>query len=548
MAVDDIGEEKKKESSKPLGTSSSEASPDAERDAEKGVDEQGKIGQTRNAEISQEQFKDRKAVLDATGTDSRSRDSVRKMDGANPFKIDFGKEEQRTEGRESPANPGKKEGPAAPVESSTKGTEGSTAATRDAAKSPEEGESLVVDFDQLYEPSKTKSEAAQARETLKKEGLEPSKPRTSIDIYEPFYPSLSDHKEKVRETIKNENHGLSPDANVREFSPEEASRSMKLSDYQSSPQQLKDFAAAHSTQTVKDLSGFIEKTYLTQKDPAGDGKAPDSNEPQERVLNVSQEHSQLTTAGFIAGQLRKAPESNRRIIEDVLGKEKGEQWIEQAKTSMLEKVPSEQINSFKGSAELEVEMEKALVPHVKEAVSSSQEFQKAMDEYRQITRRAAENGTTIVVAAGNQGDQYDGSVYNYYAQSDHVISVGGHDGNKTPADPSDDTVWNRSSPGNEKYKPTVTAEACNIPSDVAAQRAKSGTSYAAPLVSATLASMADHKPGMSIQEKKDILQQCATPFQGVPPEKQGAGRLDPAKAIREAKERNKETLEPIKLL
>lgn len=477
----------------------------------------------RKQALSQEQFTDPKALRDATDNkSSRARNTVEHViDGNNPFSI------ARNESHSNPNQTGRQE------KSETTAIETQPEAPLAPAEKPTPDDKVsnnaenaeLVDFDNLYSTG-AKSDAAKAREDLKKLGIDTSSPKTGIDLYEPYYSSAPQHLAKVRETITDPEHGMSPGANIRAFEPKESSRQMNLSDFKG-PNKLSDFAAAHSTQTVKDLSNFIENNYLK----ANQNSAENGQGQQRRVLNISQEHSQLTTAGFIAGQLRKEPEANRETIEKVLGKENGENWINQAKTSNKNTVDEREAQTAIPAAELESSMEKALVPHVKEAVSKSPEFQQAIDRYRETTRQAAENGTVIVVSAGNEGDRADGSVYNYYAQSEHVIGVGGHDTNQTPENPDDDRIWERSSPGNERYHPTITAQSKDVPSNISDTKAKSGTSYSAPLVAVTTANMIDQNPNISFKQTKDMLERSAKRMPEASPLQQGAGRLDPVKAI-----------------
>ena len=524
----------------------------------------------RAASIAREQYSDPKALAGVDNSRNvRARQTVEhELDGANPFRLDGVSEERpanaaRTQERpanaagtqERPANTGgAQERPASAAGPSERPTNAGGAPERPANAAgtsdrptpaagahPEQRVTPVVkpgdgqgavDYDFLYTAG-PKSDAAQAREDLKKQGVDTTNPKTGIDLYEPFYQSAPLHLAKVKETIVSPEYGMSPGANVRGFEPPESSRNLKLSDYSKSPNQLADFAAAHSTQTVRDLSGFIENTYLK-----------DGTQGQSRVLNVSHEHSQLTTAEFAAAQMRKDPEGSRQSIEKVLGKERGNSWIENAKTFNKVTVdPSarEGIVKVVTGDVLEREMREKLIPHVKQAVENSQEFKDAMNKYRDVTRRAADSGVSVVVCAGNDGHRADGSVYNYYAQSDHVIGVAGHDSNKTPTDTSDDQMWDGSSPGNARYQPTVTAESHNVSSEVDQTLQKSGTSFGAPLVSATIANMRDQNPAMTFEQTKAKLQQNARPFPGVSSERQGAGRLDSVKAILSARQEKKDT-------
>ena len=59
----------------------------------------------------------------------------------------------------------------------------------------------------------------------------------------------------------------------------------------------------------------------------------------------------------------------------------------------------------------------------------------------------------------------------------------------------------------------------------------SQTSYSTPFVSGIIANMMQANPNLSVARIRELLQQASNPMDGVDPRQQGAGLLDPLKAV-----------------
>lgn len=197
-------------------------------------------------------------------------------------------------------------------------------------------------------------------------------------------------------------------------------------------------------------------------------------------------------------------------------------------------------------------LNQAIFNQVDSALQGSREFKAALERYRAITREAAErtapgqngekarpNGLTIVVAAGNDAQtarfagirNASGSGYNWYAMSDHVISVGASENNNTPGDLRDDTIWSSSSPGNDRWQPLVVAQGTRLPTALSERREIQGTSFSAPLVSGTIGLMLEQNRDLTFAKIREILRKSTTAIDGVPVNQQGAGVLNVTQAV-----------------
>jgi len=375
----------------------------------------------------------------------------------------------------------------------------------------------VVDFEEVLKGNR--SDGAYVREQLTAKGLDKAPHTTPVRIGEPAWPKEAPtHPQKVEESIKHPEYGISPDTPTVIDQPIEKSRLLKLESF-SGPNQLKDFAAAHSAQTVRDFSEYITNSVITET-------------PSRAVVNYSQEHSPDTTANQVVRLANSNPELHRDLLVRTLGEERANQWIADAKMLNDPKAQIPDGHSLTTPAVHDKILHQAVLPQIKDAVAESADFKTAMADYRGATRQAAENGKVIVVAAGNQGDRQDSSIYSYYAQSEHVISVGAYDNNNSPENRADDEIWNLSSPGSARYHPDVVAQGVMVPSSVSPENpSKSGTSYAAPFVSGAIANMLDHNPRLSFNQIKTMVQGTAHPLEDVSKELQGQGRIDAVRLI-----------------
>lgn len=171
-------------------------------------------------------------------------------------------------------------------------------------------------------------------------------------------------------------------------------------------------------------------------------------------------------------------------------------------------------------------------------------YKKALGAYQKATHTAAnDRNVTIVVAAGNDKklsntfNSKPGADTNFLALSHDVISVASVDTKGTESN-SDDVMGDFSSNGNAYFKPTIAAKGVDVQTNIAqANGSKSvkGTSYSAPLVTALIARMLEVNPKLTPAQITKILQKTATDNTKFADTMEGAGLLNPDKAIELAK-------------
>jgi hypothetical protein len=167
-------------------------------------------------------------------------------------------------------------------------------------------------------------------------------------------------------------------------------------------------------------------------------------------------------------------------------------------------------------------------------------YQNALAKYQQATQNAANHGVTVVVASGNSHEMNvhkdtfaqakPGADTNFLAQSDKVLVAAASDDKKTPNDPKDDTIAPFSSYGTGRYNPTVAVNGVDVQTK---QGSLKGTSFSAPQLAATVARMKEANPNSTFEQEKADLQNSASKIDA-PGEAQGAGIMDPNRAIQEA--------------
>lgn len=174
------------------------------------------------------------------------------------------------------------------------------------------------------------------------------------------------------------------------------------------------------------------------------------------------------------------------------------------------------------------------------------------DPFAQAAQRAIDAGIITVVAAGNEckGDSCAATITTPGILPD-AITVGAYNDGHTP-ELDDDSMWSRSSRGptapDGQPKPDLVAPGVGIwstsppESDLhrshpawEAYHLDTGTSMAAPMVGGAIALMLQANPHLTQRAAKEILQKTAIPFVGVDPLTQGAGRLNVADALAEAR-------------
>ncbi len=172
------------------------------------------------------------------------------------------------------------------------------------------------------------------------------------------------------------------------------------------------------------------------------------------------------------------------------------------------------------------------------------------DPWSQAVKKAVDAGLVVVVAAGNEGPN-PGSISTPGIYPD-AITVGAYD-SKGTSDPSDDTVWAKSSQGptiDGLHKPDVLAPGVAIFGPLAPGShldnqafprrgddyfAVSGTSQATPMVSGLAAILLQANPDLNSNDLKTILREASLPAPPHPetgrPAADGAGLVDAEKAL-----------------
>lgn len=170
-------------------------------------------------------------------------------------------------------------------------------------------------------------------------------------------------------------------------------------------------------------------------------------------------------------------------------------------------------------------------------------FQQSKANYQAVTHQAAQAGIVTVVAAGNARE--DSPMYsmhgsiggdtNFLAESNDVISVAAsekQDGSSGTGNGTGRKVADFSSWGDGQFNPTVSANGVGVDTKYGPQ---DGTSFAAPQVTATVARMLQANPNLTFQQVKALLQGTATDIIPNSDIADGAGDINSAQAVAQAK-------------
>jgi len=162
------------------------------------------------------------------------------------------------------------------------------------------------------------------------------------------------------------------------------------------------------------------------------------------------------------------------------------------------------------------------------------------DPVCQAVEKAWDAGIVVVVAAGNSGPS--AKTIGTPAHDPKIITVGAFDDMGT-VDRSDDKIASFSSRGPTKYdnltKPDIITPGVNIMStsnkNETAYKNASGTSMATPIMAGIVALLIEANPHLTPSQVKDILMKTADKLPGYDQNAQGAGVVNPYKAVLMAK-------------
>jgi hypothetical protein len=227
-----------------------------------------------------------------------------------------------------------------------------------------------------------------------------------------------------------------------------------------------------------------------------------------------------------------------------------------------------------------IERYQKIVDYVDASLDGNKALDKAMKDYRDITKEAYDKGVNIVVASGNDGNASDkadkeleegvkmkpGAKFSFLGMSEHVITAaaGKTKGTTGEGQRKDDEVSDFSSPGDgKKWNPFVTAPGEGIyykglvmekperdgrprakpgdfgfgiedmPLAVEREQVISGTSFATPYVAGTIALMLQANPKLTPADVRNNLKETATDIaKGL--RSDGYGMVNPEVAVRRA--------------
>ena len=195
---------------------------------------------------------------------------------------------------------------------------------------------------------------------------------------------------------------------------------------------------------------------------------------------------------------------------------------------------------------------KAVTFYMDSVLDNSEELATALNNYQAITHRAAERGLSIIVSAGNSGNQFARSLplrsdalLNFLSKSQDIIVVGASDPGGTVTDTSDDRIAAFSNIGMDPFQhdgaPTCLTPGLLIPIDPlligqsGVKAFNNGTSLSAPWLAGLFALMRQANPCLHPTDLKQLLIQACEPSDSpLPSLAAGHGFVNPVKAIQGA--------------
>lgn len=172
----------------------------------------------------------------------------------------------------------------------------------------------------------------------------------------------------------------------------------------------------------------------------------------------------------------------------------------------------------------------ALADHVDSVFDNSSAIQDAQAEYNQTTQDLDQRGVSVVIAAGNSGENVqflkdnniaidEDTVGDNLLANNNVITVGASDGN------------NIASFSSSRTDVDVTADGTDVQTD---QGGEDGTSFSAPQVTAAVAELKRRYPTLSNEDILALLKNTGTNT-AADDALEGAGQINVDKAIRAGK-------------
>lgn len=325
-----------------------------------------------------------------------------------------------------------------------------------------------------------------------------------------------DHTRLVRATVNDPAYGYAPgaSANPAAFLVEEGHLQL---DYKTdTPDTAKAKFITDMANSFHRVGALIEA--IANQPPVMD---PKTGQPQRRVVNMSIGLNPLVTAKIMYLMMEsKSPEGKYDF-----------EALRQA---------------FYGPSHKDLkqyEKMNFLIPLAIRWFQSDSRLQEAFQRYQQAVHLATQKNIPVIVAAGNEQNEFPLKTniphiarFNWLALPDDVICVAASNNNQTPGVLEDDTISDFSNHGAGVVKrPTIAATGENVVmgkfyTGSADGGAASGTSFAAPIISATVAMLNQVAPGISVSQIRQVLQQSAVRNQTTPDEA-GAGIVDPVRAV-----------------